>query len=378
MAFPENITIELKDGHVEANSLILANASPYLFNLFHTECVDKNSSTISLKTENISCFTDLLEYINTGEIKELWKKDQAQSEALMCAAGRLELLDVVGICAQHLQRYFTLSNAIKYLGIGLENRWDSLCTVCFDFFNKQNLGFRFLSLSQNTLSIEFTNYREEGLDLFYQLKSHVSHLKLNGSLVEDPNFSELLHAVPSLVSLDLSATRLFSERMMDIPEKLRELDVSSCGWIQDVTLQRLIVHLPHLQKLSLESNGNVGYSSFSTLFHLKELTSLDVARCHQLQNEDLKLICRSCPFLESLNLEECHKLTDAGFIEIAKQSLPLTHLNVSNTNISNTPLTEICLHCKKLTSLEVVRCPYVTEKGILRLRQLYQTIMVQF
>lgn len=73
---------------------------------------------------------------------------------------------------------------------------------------------------------------------------------------------------------------------------LRELDISSCNRITDVSLT---------------------YS-----FKFKELVNLNLSRCQQITHEGIKHLVKNCPSIEYLNLTDCYNLTDEAVKESVK------------------------------------------------------------
>jgi hypothetical protein len=92
---------------------------------------------------------------------------------------------------------------------------------------------------------------------------------------------------------------------------------------------------------------------------------LDLANCDQLQDSDLSILFRGLNALTELSLSGCKKISERGFLELAKSLSRLIKLDLSYSNISDTALVEIISRCKNLTSLNVSSCSQLSEKGIL-------------
>lgn len=83
---------------------------------------------------------------------------------------------------------------------------------------------------------------------------------------------------------------------------LRELDVSSCNKITDVSL--------------------------TYAFNFKELVKLNLSRCQQITHEGLEHLVKNCPSIEYFNLTDCYNLKDEAVKEIVKGLSRLQHLEL--------------------------------------------------
>lgn len=83
---------------------------------------------------------------------------------------------------------------------------------------------------------------------------------------------------------------------------LRELDISNCNKITDVSL--------------------------TYAFHFKELSNLNLSGCQQITHEGIAHLVRNCPSIEYFNLIDCYNLKDEAVNEIVRDLKRLQHLEL--------------------------------------------------
>ncbi|VVC91974.1 unnamed protein product [Leptidea sinapis] len=112
---------------------------------------------------------------------------------------------------------------------------------------------------------------------------------------------------------------------------LRELDISGCNRITDVSL--------------------------TYAFSFKELDKLNLSRCQQITHEGIKHLVKNCPSIEHLNLIDCYNLKDEAVIEIVKGLHRLQQLELRGCNqLTDKTLEGVKSFCKKLKFLDVQGC----------------------
>uniref|UniRef100_A0A1E1W7Q5 F-box domain-containing protein n=2 Tax=Pectinophora gossypiella TaxID=13191 RepID=A0A1E1W7Q5_PECGO len=112
---------------------------------------------------------------------------------------------------------------------------------------------------------------------------------------------------------------------------LRELDVSSCNKITDVSL--------------------------TYAFNFKELVNLNLSRCQQITHEGIEHLVKNCPSIELLNLIDCYNLKDEAIKEIVKYLKRLQQLELRGCNqLTDQTLEAVRSHCEKLKFLDVQGC----------------------
>lgn len=385
---PHNITFRIQGYDVAVNSLLIAVSSEYFHNLIRIECHDKQKKIVNCDEISYDMFTLVNEFANSGDIKNLWKRDQSFLFNFLQTASRLSILKLIPLCEETLKRYITRENALDILIEAHNSSWTILKQKCFYVLNQLSLGIRFLEIAKESdhigrkelkpFAMEFLDFRNTALDIFTRVCSLVTHLICSGSLTEDASFSYVVQSCPHLIALDISRSNFFSERLLNIPSRLEQLDLSTCPWLTPENLKRIIANCPHLTRLSCSSNVQLTFLAWSELQKLKNLVALDISRCRQIQDEEFSLILKACVNASELNLEDCTKLTDKAFFELARSQPKLEILNVSRCHIGDGTLADITSRCSNLRSLNMSRCGEITNRGLLQamrfaleLRELY-------
>ncbi|CAG4989828.1 unnamed protein product [Colias eurytheme] len=114
-------------------------------------------------------------------------------------------------------------------------------------------------------------------------------------------------------------------------KSLKELDISGCNRITDVSL--------------------------TYAFAFKELVNINLSRCQQITHEGIKHLVKNCPSIEYINLIDCYNLKDEAVIEIVKGLYRLQQLELRGCNqLTDKTLEGVKNHCQKLKFLDVQGC----------------------
>lgn len=366
---PYDILVNISDREILINSLLWASHSEYFRNLLRKEILEKKQKLIVLDNVPYEVFLKAEEFVTTGNCLDLWKKNQSELLEIMQYAKVWQLRGLLELCEEVLKRYIDRVNVNIMLIMAHHQGFSLLRDACFEFINELNMGVRFEKKLLPDLAFEFLEFQDRSLDLFDELKSYITHLIISGALTAQPIFSKVINQCSNLKGLDISRSSLFTDRLQDIPLSLQELDLSQCYWLNDENLKILILKCPQLTKLTLRGDTQLTYRSWSELYKLRALKSLDVSRCHQITDQDLSMILKACRGLTELNLEGCKKISNKAFFELAQTSQRLMHLNISESVISDGVLSEIASYNRDLLSLALVQCESITQKGIRELIQ---------
>ena len=372
----KNFTILLNGREYELNSLLWGTGSEILRNLIRQQCRDLNSQTLRLQGISELVLDQIEEYLFTGKVQELWRKNQQQIMDVLTQAEEWDLTGLMEICEALLKKYISSDNSIEMLLEAHRKKWHLLEAECVDFINAQDLGVKFEKDSKDYFSMEFLNFREPALKIFELVRKDLTRLICGFDLTDHSSFSDVINRCPHLICLDISATNSFTDRLFDIPRSLQELDVGKCEWLTNANMKKLIEICPHLTKVGLAGNLQLNYSFWGLLKNLPSLQKLDLSQCYQMKDEDFKLVLQACRGVTELYLNECTGLSDNAFFELAKNLAKLTDLDVSRTNISDSGLIDLIVRCKQLMSLKVSRCPNLTDKGILEV--IYNAPFIKF
>ena len=192
----------------------------------------------------------------------------------------------------------------------------------------------------------------------------MTDLVFGQDLAEEEQFSKAIKLCPKMVCLDIGHSDAYTDQMKEIPRLLPELSAPACPWLNDSALTALVKTCPNLRKLILTSDSKIGAEGWAALKHLVLLRELDVTRCGQIGDEELKLILEACSGLVSLEMEDCRGVSDKGFFEIPKLNPRLTHLNLARCNINDAGLVELLNKSRSLNYLNLTRCERLTERSI--------------
>jgi F-box/leucine-rich repeat protein 2/20 len=342
----------------------------------HEEVPLDQEVVLTLNIIPYDLFSKIAIFIMQGTVPNLWREDKGFLLKLLHEATTYELTELKEECEEILKRYIAQENVFDLLILSHKEKWTNLRQSCFNFLNERSLGIRLspgehkrIDVSQKDIfpfAFEFFDFREPALEVFEKLNLYVTHLICSGSLTEDVHFSEVVRACPHLISIDLSRTLEFSERLMDLDPNLEELDLSKCAWMSDIHLKRIIQACPNLSRLGLSGDEGITFRGWSDLQNLSRLISLDISRFSRINDEDFELILKACPQLIELNVEECRRISNKGFYALAKMLPQLAFLNLARTSISDAALIDVVTKCRLLRELNINRCDEVSEKGILQ------------
>ncbi|XP_075973093.1 uncharacterized protein LOC142974561 [Anticarsia gemmatalis] len=114
-------------------------------------------------------------------------------------------------------------------------------------------------------------------------------------------------------------------------KKIKELDISGCNRITDVSL--------------------------TYAFNFKELVNLNLSRCQQITYRGIEHLVKNCPSIEYFNLIDCYNLKDEAVNEIVKNLRRLKQLELRGCNqLTDKTLEAVKIHCEKLHYLDVQGC----------------------
>lgn len=369
-AYCLTMTLEVEKQKILVNSLLFGAASPYFFNLFKISCYDRMTDQwvfpISLRL-----FRLVEQFVNHGEISDLWRSEDEELYNLMRLAKTWELPRLVKQCADVLRRYINRDNVVETLLRAHREFFSEWKDECIEYFNAQEWGIRLLPGREGDFKVEILDFREDTLELFARLAPVITHLAFRSQPVN----RDLIYRCPKLVGLDFSGSSQYADQFNDMPENIFELDLSACPWLTPQYLQKVAKQFPFLKELNLSSNTQLNYLAWGELPRFRHLITLYLARCHQINDEDLKLICQSSTHLTHLDLEECRGFTDRGVLDIVQYCPRLAILNISRCyTLTDKSLQELGARANSLTNLSVVRCTTLTDRGLLQYLQLHPTL----
>lgn len=361
---PKNIVIKLKDGEVSFNGLLLTAASDFFRQLL-IQAFIKDSHELSFPQMTLREFSPVASFLSTGNVPDLLTRGSEEIIELIKRANAWELTDLSIESERTLKKYINEENIFNMLAHGKHEHWSHFVQHCVDFINRRDWKFKLSIPFHERLAFEFLDFHEPTINFFEELRPLVTDIICRGNLIEEPLFGLILKESPNLFALNIMQSNAFSNQLLEIPSHLQALNLSECLWISKDSLKEIMVCCPGLKQLYLQSNTHLNYIFWGELTRYKTLTIIDLSNCNQLKDDDLSIILRGLDSLNQIMLSGCKKISESGFLELAKNLRRLIKLNVSHTDISDTALVEIISSCHNLTDLDISGCTQLTEKGIL-------------
>ncbi|XP_078024112.1 F-box and leucine-rich repeat protein 13 [Epinephelus lanceolatus] len=143
--------------------------------------------------------------------------------------------------------------------------------------------------------------------------------------------------------------------------KLRELNVSYCSHITDMSVMRIAQRLCKLCHLNLSYCERLTDMSLEWLSG-SSICSLDISGCN-IQDQGLAAFEGTC--LRKLALAECVCVTDIGIEKLCKNARDLEHVDVSHcVALSDPAIRAISFYCRGLITLRMSGCPKMTDMAV--------------
>lgn len=359
----ENLKVKGAHGEWAFNSLLLEVESSY-FN----ELIQKNKP-IELTFLPDAFLSLFHECIHTNSMNNLYKYEKKELFQFLQAAEEFKLKTMSKEIQEVLKRYISDENVVGLLLESHEHSWEYFKDACCIYLNNKHWGVRLFSthphlneIENNPFVFELLDFNETALKVFQKVKDKITHFIC--AYTDHPQFSEVIHEIPHLIFLDIGRSRMFPADLHSIPPHFIGLDLSQCAWLKDEQFKKIIAAFPYLKVLILQSNVQLTYQSFGDIYKLRELQGIDLSRCH-IRDEDFALLIRGNLKLHFLSLAECKHLTHRSFFEIGRHLTHLLELNVERCDLSDGMLMEIVTHCRELQSLNLNKCTFLTEKGLI-------------
>ncbi|KAM9352391.1 F-box and leucine-rich repeat protein 13 [Symphorus nematophorus] len=143
--------------------------------------------------------------------------------------------------------------------------------------------------------------------------------------------------------------------------KLRELNVSHCSHITDISVKRIAQRLCKLSHLDLSYCEKLTDLSLEWLSG-STICSLDISGCN-IQDQGLAAL--EGVRLKKLVLAECVYVTDIGIEKLCKNVRDLEHVDVSHcVALSDPAIRAISFYCRGLVTLRMLGCPKMTDMAV--------------
>ena len=150
--------------------------------------------------------------------------------------------------------------------------------------------------------------------------------------------------------------------------------VVMCGSIIDDMAIFIISHCPCLLLINVsESDGEyqsnpqiTDHTSQSIAEHCTGLQSLSLNSCRDITDAGLIIISEHCPNLKSLKVGDCGKITDVSIISMSNHCTGLQSLDLRwCRQITDASIISISTHCTRLQELDLERCEQIRDASII-------------
>ncbi|KAF3921071.1 hypothetical protein AA313_de0205177 [Arthrobotrys entomopaga] len=144
-----------------------------------------------------------------------------------------------------------------------------------------------------------------------------------------------------------------TDRTTAPPRKLKHLNFSKCRGLTDLALKHLTHSVPHLEGLELAHVGELTDDGLIELLPtVPKLGHLDLEECTNLTNDVLlELVKTPCAkSLRHLQLSFCENISDEGMIPVINSCTALRNLELDNTRITDSFLSEAATAVRKRPS----------------------------
>uniref|UniRef100_A0A8P4G5Y0 F-box domain-containing protein n=2 Tax=Dicentrarchus labrax TaxID=13489 RepID=A0A8P4G5Y0_DICLA len=173
-------------------------------------------------------------------------------------------------------------------------------------------------------------------------------------------------ALKNLQHLDISCNKVSDIGIQCLTEgssstKLRELNVSQCSHITDISVKRIAQRLCKLYHLNMSYCERLTDMSVEWLSG-SSICSLDISGCN-INDQGLAAL-EGIP-LKKLVLSECVYVTDIGIEKLCKNVRDLEHVDVSHcVALSDPAIRAISFYCRGLVTLRMSGCPKMTDMAM--------------
>ncbi|XP_036366680.1 dynein regulatory complex subunit 6-like isoform X3 [Octopus sinensis] len=355
----------LKDDHL----LLIARRCHILLylNISHTLITDTALRIIARYLSNLLClslaycrrFTDKgMTYLAQGECcKNLEHLDlsnclQLTPEGFMQIFNKCDNLKVFIVdefptltdqCIQSILLHCSKLEHISFLGSPL------LTDAAFQKFPK---ALKIIKLEGNN------RISDMSIKLLSRMCPNVSHIYLADCQRLTDICLRYLATCKQLTILNLAECINFSDGICAI--KLRELNLSNCVHLGDMSLIIISKKLQNLTYLSLSFCDNISESSLEALGQAPNLISLDISGS-SCSDQSISAIGKRAR-MKNINISQCTNITDLGLQKFAKQCPGLEQIDLSHClQITDVAIKNLAFCCRLLSCVKLSGCKFITD-----------------
>lgn len=369
-----NIICTLRDGVVMFNSFMFQALSLPFYYLIRKECADKSTLMMEIRSLSTEDFSLIRESILTGGSSVDWKVKGNMAFHVLKIALSWDVETLMADCERILLRELSNENVLEMLTMTDTYPLAKLRQGCLDVINSWNMGVEVFSTGQRDLKLLLPEATEESVGIFNILSTFVTEWICGFKVLDDAAALAVAASCPKLKSLNLVRISEYSDQLSQF-SYIESLNVAGCPWISDSILRRIVKDFSFLQKIDVGSCVQLSAISWGELIKLQSLYALNVSRCSQISDAELKLILNSCPGLQELDISECREVSAMGFHCIAISNRPFTVLNFGRTGITDAALLEVTSRLQRIQKLDLTRCQEISEKGVVEALRLASSLV---
>ncbi|XP_039488648.1 F-box/LRR-repeat protein 15 isoform X1 [Drosophila santomea] len=202
------------------------------------------------------------------------------------------------------------------------------------------------------------------------------HLSGNNTKNMDVGFRVLARCCQRLEVLHLARCRWLTDELLlpllaNNKKRLWAVNLNECVNITALSLQPIIVESKELRVLKLSKCQWLTTGAVDALtLHQSKLVEFDISYCGAIGERCLIIFFRKLNKLTVLSLANTPSVTDQVLIQIGNYCRELEHINlIGCATISDFGVHALTVHCLRLQTLLIRRCPRVTERSLAPLRQ---------
>lgn len=299
---------------IPANSLLFGYASPLIKGML-SQGYQHGKKEFVLENIDLSLFTHILEFVYSGEIKELWKGTDEEIYQLMKGSQKFQINELTIYAASFYKKFIDRENVLPLFKRATLDHLDPLKKQCFDFLNGQQLGFH-IELREG-LHVTLSSINERGEEFLFPFISKIHSLKCGEDAVNDSKLFSLFAQMKSLQILELSDTHKIADGLIDHLPTVQVLHLGRCSWLDDDHLSAIFSRCKGLETLSLAGNQQLSHKTWGALAKTPSIRELNVLGA-EIGDSELDVIAASCPHLTKLNISECVGIGNDGFDSLSQ------------------------------------------------------------
>ncbi|XP_063407958.1 F-box and leucine-rich repeat protein 13-like isoform X2 [Mytilus trossulus] len=149
----------------------------------------------------------------------------------------------------------------------------------------------------------------------------------------------------------------------DSADKIRELNLTNCIRVSELSVINMLKKLKHLTYVSLCFCDHISENGIEILGQMHSLTSLDISGC-KVTDKSLSLLGNNYR-LRDVTLSECIDITDLGLEKFTQQCKEIERLDLSHCwQITDGAIKNLAFCCQNLNALNLCGCKNITNMSI--------------